>query len=301
MSRFSQYRDLFLLLLPFSVPILTVSRLISLIHLIFCPDSRSIETYFSDPTHFLSRFSQYRDSLLCSIPLFVPILTVSRLIPSPSPFFCPDSHSIETYFSAPTHFLSRFSQYRDSLLCSIPFSVPILAVSRLISLLHPFICPNSCSIETYFSDPTLFLSRFTQYRDSFPLSIPFSVPILTVSRLTSLLHPFFCPNSHSIETHFSALSLFLSRFSQYRDSFLFSIPFSVPIPALSRLISSPSPFFCPDSRTIETHFFSFSLLLSRFPQYRDSSFLSIPSHVSIRPLSKHLSLISPSSPTPLKS
>ena len=129
--------------------------------------------------------------------------------------------------------------------------------------------------------------------------------LLSISRHSLAVHPFFCPDSDTIETLFHCSLLFLSRFSYYRDTLSRLTLFSVPILTLSRHSSTArsffcpdsntietyfdcSPFFCPDSDTIETLFHGSLFFLSRFCHYRDTlpplALFSVP----ILPLSRHV-------------
>ncbi len=203
-------------------------------------------------------------------------------------FFCPDSATIETHFGCSLFFLSRFCQYRDTLSLLALFSVPILLLSRHTLAVHPFFCPDSATIETYFDCSLFFLSRFPNYRDTLSLLALFSVPILPLSRHTFTAHSFFCPDSATIETYFDCSLFFLSRFCYYRDTLWLFTLFSVPILPLLRHILTARSFFCPDSPTIETHFHCSLFFLSRFCHYRDTLSLLTLFPVPILPLSRHI-------------
>ncbi len=157
--------------------------------------------------------------------------------------------------------------YRDTLWLLALFSVPILPLSRHILTARSFFCPDSATIETHFHCSLFFLSRFCHYRDTLWLLALFSVPIPQLSRHTLAVHPFFCPDSATIETHFGCSPFFLSRFCHYRDIFWLLALFSVPILPLSRHILAVHPIFCPDSATIETYFDCMHFFLSRFCHY----------------------------------
>ena len=117
----------------------------------FCPDSGTIETDDRSPKLFLSRFSHYRDRSSLFETVFVPIPTLSGLMPTLRNCFCPDSDTIGTDDTSSELFSSRFSHY---------------------------------TIETDSRSSTLFLSRFQHYRDRdrFPIFSSFLVPIPALSR-----------------------------------------------------------------------------------------------------------------------
>ena len=285
-SRFLHYRDSFLLLTLFSVPIPSLSGLNLTTRPTPCLDSSTIETRFSHSLFFLSRFTRYRDWIWLLNLFLVSIPSLSRLV-SPTPLFsvsipllsgqnltdwpfpCPNSITIETRFSYSPFFLSRFPRYRDWIWLLSLLRVPIPPLSRLVSPTPSFFCLDSLAIGTEFDYSTFSLSQFHHYRDRIWLLSLLLVPIPPLSRLVSPTLSFFCLDSLAIETEFDWLAFSLSQFHLYRDSFLLLPLFSVSIPLLSGLNLTTRPTPCLDSSTIETRFSHSLFFLSRFTRYRD--------------------------------
>ncbi len=201
-------------------------------------------------------------------------------------WFCPNSLCFETHFDSLGLVLSRFLLFRDTFQLFGDGSVPILFVSRHISTLWGWFCPDSLCFETHFNSLELVLSRFPLFRDTFLLFGDGSVPILFVSRHISTLWSSFCPDSLCFETHFNSLELFLSRFLLFPDTFQLFGAGSVPIPSVSGHISTLWDWFCPDSLCFETHSLSLELFLSQFSLFRDTFFLFRASSVPIPPVSR---------------
>ncbi len=149
-------------------------------------------------------------------------------------------------------------------------------------------CLDSRGIGTESFLQCWLLSRFSRYRDTSFLSLPVSVPILAVSGHILSLFTGFCPDSRGIGTHPFFLCWFLSRFLGYRDTPFLSLQVFVPILRVSGHILSLFSGFCPDSQGIGTHPFFLYRFLSRFLQYRDTSFLSFPVFVPILRVSGHI-------------
>ncbi len=116
--------------------------------------------------------------------------------------FCLDSRTIGTDATSSELFSSRFSHYRDRCPLFETVFVPILALSRQMIALWYCFCLDSRTIGTDDRSLVLFLSRFSHYRDRFPIFNSFLVPIPTLSRQRQIpdLPLFSCPDSCIIKT-----------------------------------------------------------------------------------------------------